>query len=165
MEKKNATKTSTKKATATVTKAPVKTETKIPATVVAKASAPVAIKENVNDFKAGISAGATIRNCFIAALTNNIINDSAMKVLTDTEQTKKVLGIRYAFLLEVKTGNKEERMIKGNARYTAKPIVEYKGKKYYITNDLYVRNITKFKDWIKSLKENKVDVHKVENKK
>lgn len=113
---------------------------------------PKAIKENAKDFKKGISAGATIRECFLDALKSKLIDDKAMEILTDAEKTKDVLKIRYAFLLEVKSGKKEERMVNGCPRYTAKPIVEYGNKKYYITNDLYIRNVTTFKDWIKSLK-------------
>jgi len=113
---------------------------------------PKAIKENAKDFKKGISAGATIRECFLDALKSKVIDDKAMEILTSAEKTKEVLKIRYAFLLEVNSGNKEERMVNGCPRYTSKPIVEYGNKKYYITNDLYIRNVATFKDWIKSLK-------------
>ena len=126
---------------------------------------PKAIKENAKDFKKGISAGATIRECFLDALKSKVIDDKAMEILTDTEKTKEVLKIRYAFLLEVKSGKKEERMVNGCPRYTSKPIVEYGNKKYYITNDLYIRNVATFKDWIKSLKkDSKKDSKKVEKK-
>lgn len=126
---------------------------------------PKAIKENAGGFKKGISAGATIRECFLDALKSKVIDDKAMEILTDAEKTKEVLKIRYAFLLEVKSGKKEERMVNGCPRYTSKPIVEYGNKKYYITNDLYIRNVTTFKDWIKSLKkDSKKDSKKVEKK-
>ena len=126
---------------------------------------PKAIKENAKDFKKGISAGATIRECFLDALKSKVIDDKAMEILTDAEKTKEVLKIRYAFLLEVKSGKKEERMVNGCPRYTSKPIVEYGNKKYYITNDLYIRNVATFKDWIKSLKkDSKKDSKKVEKK-
>ena len=126
---------------------------------------PKAIKENAKDFKKGISAGATIRECFLDALKSKMIDDKAMEILTDAEKTKEVLKIRYAFLLEVKSGKKEERMVNGCPRYTSKPIVEYGNKKYYITNDLYIRNVATFKDWIKSLKkDSKKDSKKVEKK-
>ena len=127
---------------------------------------PKAIKENAKDFKKGISAGATIRECFLDALKSKVIDDKAMEILTSAEKTKEVLKIRYAFLLEVKSGKKEERMVNGCPRYTSKPIVEYGNKKYYITNDLYIRNVTTFKDWIKSLKkDSKKDAKKETAKK
>ena len=126
---------------------------------------PKAIKENAKDFKKGISAGATIRECFLDALKSKVIDDKAMEILTDAEKTKEVLKIRYAFLLEVKSGKKEERMVNGCPRYTSKPIVEYGNKKYYITNDLYIRNVATFMDWIKFLKkDSKKDSKKVEKK-
>ena len=99
-------------------------------------------------------------------MKSKVIDDKAMEILTSAEKTKEVLKIRYAFLLEVKSGKKEERMVNGCPRYTSKPIVEYGNKKYYITNDLYIRNVTTFKDWIKSLKkDSKKDAKKETAKK
>ena len=138
----------------------------IPTKEIPTKETPKAIKENAKDFKKGISAGATIRECFLDALKSKVIDDKAMEILTDAEKTKEVLKIRYAFLLEVKSGKKEERMVNGCPRYTSKPIVEYGNKKYYITNDLYIRNVTTFKDWIKSLKkDSKKDAKKETAKK
>lgn len=111
---------------------------------------PKALTENVGAKR--ISAGSTIRDTFLDALEQKLIDDKAMAILTNPEKTKEVLKIRYAFLMEVVTGDKKERLVNGCPRYTAKPIVEYKGKKFYITNDLYDRNVPVFKKWIDSLK-------------
>ena len=137
-----------------------KTSIKVP-TVSSKASetknakkptkdVPKALTENVGAKR--ISAGSTIRDTFLDALEQKLIDDKAMAILTNPEKTKEVLKIRYAFLMEVVTGDKKERLVNGCPRYTAKPIVEYKGKKFYITNDLYDRNVPVFKKWIDSLK-------------
>lgn len=111
---------------------------------------PKALTENVGAKR--ISAGSMIRNAFLDALEQKLINDATMAILTNSEKTKEVLKIRYAFLMEVKTGDKKERLINGCPRYTAKPIVEYGSKKYYITNDLYDRNVPVFRKWIEDLK-------------
>lgn len=111
---------------------------------------PKAITENVPTKR--ISAGATIRNLFLDALEKKLIDDNVMAILTSPEKTKEVLKIRYAFLMEVVTGDKKERLVNGCPRYTAKPIVEYGSKKYYITNDLYDRNVPVFRKWIEDLK-------------
>lgn len=111
---------------------------------------PKALTENVGAKR--ISAGSTVRNLFLDALEQKLIDDKAMEILTSPEKTKEVLKIRYAFLMEVVTGDKKERLVNGCPRYTAKPIVEYGSKKYYITNDLYDRNVPVFRKWIEDLK-------------
>lgn len=119
---------------------------------------PKALTENVGAKR--ISAGSMIRNAFLDALEKKLIDDAAIEILTSPEKTKEVLKIRYAFLKEVVTGDKKERLINGCPRYTAKPIVEYKGKKFFITNDLYDRNVPVFKKWIESLKGAKKEAKK-----
>lgn len=94
------------------------------------------------------SAGKQIRDLFI----NNIskLTDKEIEILTSAEKTKEVLKIRYAFIKEVKN-EKDERKINGHARY-GKNTVKINDKDYYITNDIYQRNIETFKAWVETIK-------------
>ena len=94
------------------------------------------------------SAGKTIRTLFETIIPK--LTKEHLEILTSQEKTKEVLKIRYPFLKEVKN-EKDERKVNGHARYN-KTIVKINDKDYYITNDLYQRNIETFKTWCESLK-------------
>ena len=109
------------------------------------------------------SAGAKIREIFAKALADGKITADVVKMLLSTEDTKKTLNIRYAFLKPV-TKNPNDRKIGGHARY-ATTVIKIGDKKFWVTNDLYEKQIERFKDWVASLYgENKVET-KVEVKK
>lgn len=95
-----------------------------------------------------LSAGKTIRDLFQTIISK--LKDEQLEILTSAEKTKEVLKIRYAFLKE-STENKEDRKVNGNARYGAKTIT-INDKSYWMTNDLYERNIETFKAWVETLK-------------
>lgn len=79
-----------------------------------------------------------------------------MSILTDAESTKRELGIRYSFLKEFnpEVPIKELTYINGRARYSSKKI-EINSKQYLMTNDIYSKNVNRFKDWSNGLgKEN-----------
>lgn len=95
------------------------------------------------------SAGAKIRAMFEKILTDGKITADVMKILTSIEETKKVLSIRYAFLKPI-TKNPNDRKINGHARYGT-AIVEIKGEKFWLTNDLYAKQVGIFEKWTKSL--------------
>lgn len=95
------------------------------------------------------SAGAKIRAMFEKILTDGKITADVMKILTDVEETKKVLSIRYAFLKPV-TKNPNDRKINGHARYGTS-IVEIDGNKFWLTNDLYAKQVEIFEKWAKTL--------------
>ena|GEM_PF-1815158 len=95
------------------------------------------------------SAGAKIRAMFEKILTDGKITADVMKILTDVEETKKFLTIRYAFLKPV-TKNPNDRKINGHARYGTS-IVEIKGEKFWLTNDLYAKQVEIFEKWTKTL--------------
>lgn len=95
------------------------------------------------------SAGSKIRALFGKILKDGKVTAEVMKVLTSVEETKKVLNIRYAFLKPV-TKNPNDRKIGGHARYGAS-IVEIKGNKFWLTNDLYAKQVEIFEKWTQSL--------------
>ena len=95
------------------------------------------------------SAGAKIRAMFEKILTDGKVTADVMKVLTNIDETKKVLNIRYAFLKPV-TKNPNDRKINGHARYGT-AIIEIDGNKFWLTNDLYAKQVEIFEKWAKSL--------------
>ena len=99
-----------------------------------------------------VKPGQAIRERFVKLIEDKKINDEIILILTSTEQTKSILKIRYAFLIEYDSTKdiKEQSYIKGHARYYSKPI-EINDKQYLITNDLYKRNVENFMQWADSL--------------
>ncbi|WP_276840542.1 hypothetical protein [Anaerovibrio lipolyticus] len=74
----------------------------------------------------------------------------ALEILTNAENTKDAFGVRYAFFKEA-TGNSDDRKVKGFARYSSKT-VDIDGIGYWITNDIYKRNLPKIAAWVESFK-------------
>lgn len=94
------------------------------------------------------SAGKQIRTLFELGIPK--LKKEHLEILTSAEKTKEVLKIRYSFLKE-STDNKEDRKINGHCRY-GKNTIKINNKDYWMTNDLYQRNIETFKAWVDSLK-------------
>lgn len=161
--KKVATTTATKaeskaKATSEVKTATVTNETttsKVNLVKPAKAETAPIISEQVmnNVINAGKlkkkSAGAQIRELFAKALADGKITADIVKLLLSTDDTKKTLNIRYAFLKPV-TKNPNDRKIGGHARYGTTAI-QIGDKKFWVTNDLYEKQIKRFETWVMSL--------------
>ena len=109
------------------------------------------------------SAGAQIRELFAKALADGKITADVVKMLLSTDDTKKTLNIRYAFLKPV-TKNPNDRKISGHARY-ATTVIQIGDKKFWVTNDLYEKQIKRFETWVMSLYEEKKIETKAEAKK
>lgn len=109
------------------------------------------------------SAGAKIREIFAKALADGKITADVVKMLLSTDDTKKTLNIRYAFLKPV-TKNPNDRKIGGHARY-ATTVIQIGDKKFWVTNDLYEKQIERFEKWAASLYEEKKIETKAEVKK
>ena len=107
------------------------------------------------------SAGQKIRDIFAKLLLDKKITADVVKILVDTEQTKKVLNIRYAFLKEA-TKN-VDRFVGKYARYTNQ-VIEVNGTKFWVTNDLYEKQVPHFETWAASLYEEKKPEKKAETK-
>ena len=95
-----------------------------------------------------IKPGAKIRNMFARLIKKNCISQEIINSLMDVESTKKEFKIRYPFLRMVKMDEPEVLQIKvnGRNRYTKTP-VNINGQKYFITNDIYAKNVPLFKLW------------------
>lgn len=109
------------------------------------------------------SAGAQIRELFAKALADGKITADVVKMLLSTDDTKKTLNIRYAFLKPV-TKNPNDRKIGGHARY-ATTAIQIGDKKFWVTNDLYEKQIKRFETWVMSLYEEKKIETTAEDKK
>ena len=163
--------TETKKATTTVTSETtmIKVNLVKPEKIAAKVETAPIISEQVmnNVINASKlkkkSAGAQIRELFAKALADGKITADVVKLLLSTDDTKKTLNIRYAFLKPV-TKNPNDRKIIGHARY-ATTAIQIGDKKFWVTNDLYEKQIERFEKWTASLYEDKKIETKTEIKK
>lgn len=95
-----------------------------------------------------VKPAQAIRDRFQQMNKDGKITPEVLSILTDTEATKRELGIRYAFLKEFNsnTSIKVLTYVGGHARYSSKPI-EINGKQYITTNDLYKKNVKNFIEW------------------
>lgn len=86
----------------------------------------------------------------IMELLDGPSKDEALEILTDAANTKDAFGVRYAFFKEA-TDNSDDRKVKGFARYSSKT-VDIDGIGYWVTNDIYKRNLPKIAAWVESFK-------------
>ena len=107
----------------------------------------------LNIFNAAIlqqkSAGARIRDIFAEVLADGKITVEVMNQLASEQFTKSMLNIKYAFLKRA-TKNPNDRKINGRARY-GMATIEINGEKFWVTNDLYEKQIETFAIWAGSL--------------
>jgi superfamily II helicase len=95
-----------------------------------------------------VSAFKRVRNMIIDAG----LNDKQIAMLMDKVTTQKATGIAYQFLKEADSNmSRDEQIRKYNKiRYAVKPI-EINGKAYFMTNDIYEKNVSKFAILLKSI--------------
>jgi Zn finger protein HypA/HybF involved in hydrogenase expression len=100
----------------------------------------------------GEKPGKVIRDKFMALVSSNKVDNTLLSILTDEVKTKESTGIRYAFLKEVdiNANLKDQALVKGKLRYSAK-VVDINGKNYFITNDLYAKNVQMAVDFFDSI--------------
>lgn len=82
---------------------------------------------------------------------NAKLSDEQIALLTDKTFTQKNVHIAYALLMPVdeKLSYKEQAVKYNKARY-AKKTVELNGKAYYMTNDIYKKNVLSVKEMLAS---------------
>ena len=95
-----------------------------------------------------VSAFKRVRNMIIDA----DLNDKQIAMLMDKGTTQKATGIAYQLLKEADSNmSRDEQIRKYNKiRYAVKPI-EINGKAYFMTNDIYEKNVSKFAILLKSI--------------
>ena len=102
-----------------------------------------------------VSAGEQIRQ--IIAENSSKITAEMMNVLTDKEESRKLFSLAYPLFIEIpanasESGKKEMRKVKGAPRFSAKvwKFDNIPDKSFYMTNDLYTRNVEKIAAYFKA---------------
>ena len=102
-----------------------------------------------------VSAGEQIRQ--IVAENSSKITAEMMQILTDKEESRKLFSLAYPLFIEIpanasESDKKEMRKVKGASRFSAKvwQFDNILDKSFYMTNDLYVRNIEKIAAYFKA---------------
>ena len=105
--------------------------------------APVEVEVPVEAEKSAkrISAFKRVRNMIV----NASLNEEQIAMLMDKGTTQKATGIAYQLLKETDSNmSRDEQIRKYNKiRYAVKPI-EINGKEYFLTNDIYEKNVSRF---------------------
>ena len=84
------------------------------------------------------------------------LTEEHLQILTDVNKTKSLTGVSLPFLIKVDTSIAEEKAFATQTwfanknRYLKKPIV-INGDKYWITNHIFDRNITRIKEMLTSM--------------
>ena len=107
-----------------------------------------AAKTSIRGPRNAISAGQQIRDIINGYADK--MNDNAMTAFLDKDYSKKNMGLAYPLFIEIPanaddTVKKEIRKVKGANRF-ASTIYKFKNlgnREFYMTNDLYAKNIDK----------------------
>ena len=106
--------------------------------------------------RTGISAAQQVKD--ILNGYSNKVNESIMTILTDPVQSKNTMGLRYPLFLEIPTGasaeqKKEMRKDGKNNRFGSYEYTfeQLPGRQFFMTNDIYSRNIDKIITTFKNL--------------
>jgi hypothetical protein len=88
-----------------------------------------------------ISAFKRVRNMIV----NASLNEEQITMLMDKPNTQHATGIAYQILKEANENMSRDEQIRkyGKTRYAVKPI-EINGKEYFLTNDIYEKNVSRF---------------------
>ena len=88
-----------------------------------------------------ISAFKRVRNMIV----NASLNEEQITMLMDKQNTQHATGIAYQILKEADENMSRDEQIRkyGKTRYAVKPI-EINGKEYFLTNDIYEKNVSRF---------------------
>ena len=105
--------------------------------------APVEVEVSVEAEKPAkrISAFKRVRNMIV----NASLNEEQITMLMDKQNTQHATGIAYQILKEADENMSRDEQIRkyGKTRYAVKPI-EINGKEYFLTNDIYEKNVSRF---------------------
>ncbi|MCT2534770.1 hypothetical protein NC661_04475 [Aquibacillus koreensis] len=103
---------------------------------------------------AELKVGELVRNSMKKLAFSNQLPPDIVSTLCDERHSKEVFDINYAFLKKLNASKNltDQRLINGYARYWAKPIT-INGDKYFMCNDWYDRNKTRFIKWVNRIGE------------
>lgn len=97
-----------------------------------------------------IKIGELVRNEMAKLISQKLLSQEKVKLLTDEKFSKETFGVNYPFLKKITTDKSliEQRQINGYPRYWSKVYI-INGERYLLCNDWYERHISKFKSWLK----------------
>ncbi|WP_419887585.1 hypothetical protein ACN6MT_19345 [Neobacillus niacini] len=107
------------------------------------------VKNDINHLK----IGALVRNEFDRLIRNNLLSGEMIQHLLDEKYSKLTFDVNYPILRKINTDQTtfDQRMINGYSRYWS-TIYKINGQRYFICNDWYEKNRTKFINWVDRLK-------------
>ena len=99
-----------------------------------------------------VRPGVAVRTMLADLIKNDKVTDEVLATMVDKEASAKAFGIRYALLKEINADEdlKAQLVVYGKPRYGVKTI-EFKGKNYAVTNDIYKQNVPKFQEFVEGL--------------
>jgi len=112
--------------------------------------------------KKRVSAAALAKDYILETNKKDLINESMIQQFMTKESSKELFLLRFPFLKPA--GEPEENyMIKNVRRYSSKTIL-LNGNEYYITNDIFKRNIVKISKYFSELLGYRLENDKLEAK-
>ena len=108
--------------------------------------------------RTGASAGEQVRA--IVTAHADLINESAMMMFMNKDESKKSMSLAYPLFIEIPSGaseaeRKEMRKVKGANRFAS----QVWGREFFMTNDIYSKNIAKVEAVFSNLAATKTSVN------
>jgi hypothetical protein len=102
-----------------------------------------------------LKVGKLVRNTLSILVRQNVLTPEKVRYLMDERYCKTTFDINYPFLKKVEKGVNEsnQRKINGYDRYWAETI-RINQDNYFVCNDWYDRNRTKFIKWVREIESN-----------
>ena len=99
-----------------------------------------------------IRPGVAVRTMLADMIKDGKVTNEVLATMVDKEASAKNFGLRYPLLKEVDANAdlKAQLVVYGKPRYGVKTI-EFGGKTYAVTNDIYKTNVPKFQEFVESL--------------
>lgn len=99
-----------------------------------------------------LKVGQLVRTTMRKIISSNSLSDELVLLLQDSRYCKMMFDINYPFLKKVMIGanQSQQRKINGYDRYWEEEI-SVNGERYFICNDWYERNRSKFIRWVDHL--------------
>jgi regulator of replication initiation timing len=109
----------------------------------------------IQEPKDDLKIGKLVRNTLSLLVRQNVLTPEKVRYLLDERYCKTTFDINYPFLKKVEKGVNEsnQRKINGYDRYWAETIRIYQ-ENYFVCNDWYDRNRTKFIKWVRDIESN-----------
>ena len=102
-----------------------------------------------------VSAAQQVKDAIKANASK--VDDKVLATLVNADESKKLFGLHYPLLLEIPEGasdaeKKEMRKVNGNYRF-ASVVWNFNNKAFFMTNDIYSRNVDRLVDYFNKLSE------------